>query len=619
MPQGREISLAWLTGAILTGLTSVLLMGAALYVSFKGQDTFSTPYDALQLEVSDSSLAALSSLSEKTGRARPVTLTRSELEIVEASIREEVDGVALIRRQPFVRIKATLATSATALSEDIPVYDPIELLRSNQPIEAADADDSISTDIYGAEVEGEVAVRLASLPLGTPPIAAVTDSSAAEYVRLTLEGTYGDVGGSMALAYAPEPEETGFDFGAAPGAGIDGIAENVSLVPMSRLPGEAGAGRTERTLLIREETPLADALARNGFSESMVMTMSTALRSMFPATTLQPGSHLRILFGPSRAADTQVPYRLSIYDANDNHAATVALTDSGRYVLGLPPPAIEFSGEDREEISVDNLPTLYRSIYETGRKHDLDDATIERIISMFAYDIDLTRRVSPGEAIEILESEVDATGHKELLYVALNVGNTRREMFRFLTEDGVIDFYDPEGQTGQKFLIRRPVDGEGTLRSRFGMRVHPIFRNYTMHTGVDLAAPTGTEIYAAGDGVIERAQWFSGYGRAVEIRHANGYETLYGHMTRIADGIAPGVRIRQGQIIGYVGATGYATGPHLHFEIKINGRPVDPLSVRLPRDKTLPTQYAHAFEQTVEQIRELMAREASPIQVADAN
>jgi murein DD-endopeptidase MepM/ murein hydrolase activator NlpD len=90
-------------------------------------------------------------------------------------------------------------------------------------------------------------------------------------------------------------------------------------------------------------------------------------------------------------------------------------------------------------------------------------------------------------------------------------------------------------------------------------------------------------------------------------------------MTRIADGIAPGVRIRQGQIIGYVGATGYATGPHLHFEIKINGRPVDPLSVRLPRDKTLPTQYAHAFEQTVEQIRELMAREASPIQVADAN
>lgn len=616
MPQGREISLAWLAGAILTGLTSVLLMGAALYVSFKGQDTFSTPYEALQLAQPETEPAITGSPSVKTSRARPVAHTRSELEIVEASIRDEdIDGAARIRRQPFVRIRATLATSATSLSDDIPEYDPIDLLRRNQPIEVADPDELISTDIYGAEVEGEVTVRLASLPLNTPPTVTLADTAAADYVRLTLEGAYADFD-SAVLGYAPAPGSLR-DFGDAPGAGIDGIAENVTIVPMSHLPGEANSGRTERILTIREQTPLDDALGKNGFTGDMVLAISRALRGVYPATVLAPGTHLRILLGPSRVANTQIPYRMSIYTPDDEHAATVALTDSGRYVLGLAPTPIEFADGDTEEISVSNLPTLYRSIYETGRKHDLDDETIEHVISMFAYDIDLTRRVAPGESIEILQSEPDADGNKELIYVALTVGNAKREMFRFRSDDGVVDFYDDTGQTGEKFLIRRPLDGGGNLRSRFGNRLHPIFKTYKMHTGVDLAAPTGTEIYASGDGVIERAQWVSGYGRFVEIRHANGYSTRYGHMTRIAGGITPGTRVRQGQIIGFVGSTGYSTGPHLHFEIRINGRAVDPLSVRLPRDKALPNQYARQFEQTVDQIRELMVREAAPVRVAE--
>ena len=132
IPHGRELSFAWLTGTVMTGLTSVMLMGAALYVSFEGQDTFSTAYEALQLitrsadEVADSEV--------KGNRLRPVARTRSELEIVEASIRETVDGRALIRKQPFVRVRATLATAATALSEDIPDYDPVAMIDASQPI-----------------------------------------------------------------------------------------------------------------------------------------------------------------------------------------------------------------------------------------------------------------------------------------------------------------------------------------------------------------------------------------------------------------------------------------------------------------------------------------------------
>jgi murein DD-endopeptidase MepM/ murein hydrolase activator NlpD len=118
---------------------------------------------------------------------------------------------------------------------------------------------------------------------------------------------------------------------------------------------------------------------------------------------------------------------------------------------------------------------------------------------------------------------------------------------------------------------------------------------------------------------VEKAGWVSGYGKKVEIRHVNGFETGYGHMSRIADGMQAGARVRQGQIIGYVGSTGNSTGPHLHFEILVNGRVVDPLSVKLPRDKSLAAQYDQAFEQTIDQIRDLMEREPAPVTVASVN
>ncbi len=200
--------------------------------------------------------------------------------------------------------------------------------------------------------------------------------------------------------------------------------------------------------------------------------------------------------------------------------------------------------------------------------------------------------------------------------MALKLGNTTRELFRFRTNDGTVDFYDPDGETGKRFLTRRPVQGGGRLASRFGSRVHPIFKSRRMHTGVDLASRTGTPIYAAGDGVVEKAQWLSGYGKYIEIKHVNGFETGYGHQSQFAKGIKPGVRVKQGQVIGYVGSTGNSTGPHLHFEIKVNGRFVDPLSVKLPRDKSLSAQYDAAFRQTISQVRDLMRRDAAPMTVA---
>jgi murein DD-endopeptidase MepM/ murein hydrolase activator NlpD len=629
IPQGRELSFAWLTGTVMTGLTSVLLMGAALYVSFQGQDTFSTAYEALQIVSNDT--VAPTDLISKTNRIRPVTQTKSETEIVEASIKENLNGRDIIKKQPFERIRATLATAATSLSEDVPPFDPAALIDSTQPIMAPNDDDT-STDIYGGAVEGEVQIKTAALPPTLVPPRAITDDMAEAYVRQSIDSFFGDGGDEVdvngsdagALAYAPEAGTSLRELGVVDDGGLSGVAENVTVLPKTTTADQAGLGRTERILTVKEPTSLDDMLKKNGFTQDMIEAITATLKNVYPDPTLPAHARLRILFGASRTSDVLIPYRLSIYvhddqSNTDKHAATVALTDRGTYVLGLAPSEITFPEEDTEEVNVSNLPTIYKAIWETARKHEIPDDITKRIVAMYAYDVDLTKKISPGDSIEVLETEKDQDGRQDLLYVGLKLGSTMRQLYRFRTDDGAVDFYDPDGETGKRFLTRRPLAGGGRLASRFGWRVHPIFHSRKLHTGVDLASPRGTPIYAAGDGIVERAGWSSGYGNFTLIKHVNGYETGYGHQSKII--VKPGDKVRQGQVIGYVGSTGNSTGNHLHFEIRINGNFVDPLSVKLPRDHALPAQDVDAFHQTIAQIKDLMKRdgEAMPaVQVAAA-
>ena len=619
IPHGRELSVAWLTGTVMTGLTSVLLMGAALYVSFQGQATFSTAYEALQVLTGGSNVAQTGNVTVKTARARPVQQTRSEVETVEASIKVPgPDGKDMIRKQDFMRIRATLATVATSLSDDVPPYDPQAVLAAAEPIAPDAAGPTVSTDVYGAEVEGDVAVHMSALPATLVPPRSVSDEAAADFVRANVEGAFLETDQSTPDFTVPGAEQGGtlHDLGIVSGSDtpvVGGVAENVTVVPRNRSADDASLGRTERILTVREAAPLEATLLKNGFTEDMIRAITATLHNVYPSTDLPQGARLRILFGPSRNADTLIPYRMSIY-INDKHAATVALTDKGQYVLALAPPDIQFPAEDTEDINVANLPTIYRAIWETARKHDVPDATTRRIIGMYAYDIDETKKITAGDSIEMLESPPDAQGHQELLYVDLILNGAKHEFYRFREDDGTTDFFDSSGESGKRFLNRRPLPGGGLgVSSPFGWRVHPVFHTRKLHTGVDLEANEGTPIYASGDGVVERSGWESGYGRFVMIKHVNGFETAYGHMSRIASIAQVGARVRQGQVIGYVGHTGDATGPHLHFEIRINGNFVDPLSVKLPRDKTVPSQDQQQFAETVTQIQDLMKREASPM------
>jgi murein DD-endopeptidase MepM/ murein hydrolase activator NlpD len=212
-------------------------------------------------------------------------------------------------------------------------------------------------------------------------------------------------------------------------------------------------------------------------------------------------------------------------------------------------------------------------------------------IRAFSYDVDFQREIQKGDAFEFLyEIYVDEEGALvrtgNLLFAAMTLSGSRTDLYYYERADGAADFYTPEGKSVRRSLMRTPIDG-ARLSSGFGMRKHPVLGYSKMHRGTDFAAPSGTPIYAAGNGVVEVAGRNGGYGNYVRLRHGSTYQTAYAHMKGFAKGMRKGARVKQGQIIGYVGTTGRSTGPHLHYEVHVSGKQVNPLKVTLPRGEKL--------------------------------
>lgn len=236
--------------------------------------------------------------------------------------------------------------------------------------------------------------------------------------------------------------------------------------------------------------------------------------------------------------------------------------------------------------------------------------TINEFINIFAFSLDFRRDVHKGDKFEIIyenfingNGEIVKTG--KILYAALQLRKDKIALYRYEDSKGSVDYFDEKGFAMKKTLDRKPISFKNArVSSPFGKRRHPIHRDIRIHWGVDYAAPRGTAIYAAGDGVVQEARYFGGYGKYVKIRHNSQYSTAYGHMHGYAKGIAPGVRVKQGQIIGYVGSTGNSTGNHLHYEVVQYGRRVNPLNIKASASESLKGQEFEKFKQVVANIKD---------------
>jgi murein DD-endopeptidase MepM/ murein hydrolase activator NlpD len=248
---------------------------------------------------------------------------------------------------------------------------------------------------------------------------------------------------------------------------------------------------------------------------------------------------------------------------------------------------------------------LEQGIRAAAQRDGIASPVVDAMIRIFADDVDLRRAAHPGDGFVVV---TDAATSNAIVFASLTFNGQTESFYRFAPPGGDVDYFDRAGRSADKLLMRRPLN-DGWLRARFGIMRHPILGTTRMHTGVDWEAPLGTPILAAGAGTIETAGWSDDYGETVRVRHGGGYATTYAHLLRIAEGLKPGVEVERGQVIGSVGSTGVSTGPHLHYEILVNGRFVDPARVRLPAQHVLAGATLDAF--TVQRAEADSTRNAS--------
>lgn len=616
-PDRREVSARWLSGTFLTGITSSVLMGVALFAALDGREMLATPPELLNVASLD---AAGNADAAKANRlVAPVTLgNTSDKRRMEVSTMTRSGDRDVVRMVPFVQVKMALAAGHTT-NRSYPPFDPLEVFAEDG---AAQASASMATGvIYGAKVESEVSLRTVDFPIQT---AAFDESSAlsADEVEGVVRNTSailtdGDV--QVAALHYVDPQR----FGETPvtrtlGAsfGIRIVPENVSVATRDTEGGTADS-YAEDMVLFPAERKLTEALEEAGYTGPDAEGMASAFATLLKSEDVGEGHLLRL--GIETREDLSRIVRASLYDGR-RHILTIALNDKRQYVKGSEPepnPAV-LAAFDLEPAVIrprGDLPTVYDGIYRAAFSYGMSRPMTRQLIQLLASDVDFQAKLNPADEIEVFFSQPDtedqATEDSQLLYVQATFGGHTRTFYRFQMEDGVVDYFDEEGRSARQFLLRNPVPN-GRFTSGFGGRRHPILGYTRMHTGVDWAAPRGTPIIASGNGLVEQAGWTGGYGRQTVIRHANGYKTSYSHQSAIAEGVVEGARVRQGQVIGYVGSTGLSSGNHLHYELMVNGTKVDPMRVRLPVERALKGGELEVFLQERERIDDLLKEQETP-------
>lgn len=638
----RDVNLRWLCASALTGITGALLIGAAIHVSLQGDVSLAAISDkpAVVARPQPAEEAAVA-IAHKGDRLVRNLMIASAKQSFRTPVTVRLGDREIIKVKPFVRIASALSMQTGVFAADVPRFDPMKFV-SDEPQERAS--DPGAADAPGGEVTVvKRDLAEASLDANAP---ALSDEDVTAQVeeerRLTAEA-----GRRTALPLAPQimlsrtlrqgSPFPGFDEKKAedgsPFKSIEVLVvpENVTkLAKIELRSGEAPLVEERDLALKRGDTIEAMLKATGHASDAATAGIVAALGGKAKVSGLSEGQQFRVQVAPGpKPGDGRQVTRVVLY-GESGVQAIAAINDRGGFVPVAPPvdetkgrtqpPQAETQDGDDEE-DEGTGPRLYQSLYETAARHDVPRPTVEDIVRVFSYDIDFQRRISAGDGLDLFytydeEAGPSAADRPELLYAALNLGGEWRKVYRFQSpDDGSIDYLDDQGRSLKKFLIRKPI-ADGIMRSGFGYRRHPILGYAKLHTGVDWANPIGTPIVAAGNGTVIKAEWDSGYGRRVEIQHINGYVTTYNHMSRFARGVSAGARVRQGQVIGYVGSTGLSTGAHLHYEVVINGHFVDPMKIRVPRGRELDGRLLAEFKRQRDQIEATMQKSKSATAMA---
>ena len=540
--------------------------------------------------------------------------------LVDEFVKQRRLGREYIHAKPYVRIVARLAPVPADYQEKVPPFNPLSLY-ATQTVNPGEDDES------DAPENGNVTVNVIELLGGILPDEDGQELEDAEVLQHVAEAKEAEIEAERIRAGAEAegnrvPGADGLPLGAE---GPEGAAAPNTTVLIKPTQEEEDTladleGRETQVFRVGAGDTLRKILQRAGADTWTARGMIKSARNIFPEASLEAGQEVRITLVPSLTRrDKKEPARFSIFSGGHDHLVTVNRNAAGEFVASKS-SAI---GEEIANAALDNndrasTSSVYASVYYAGLLQHVQPNSIMKVMKVHASQTDFRRRLRPGDAVEFFFDMKDDpkadTPPGELLYTSITSGGETYRFYRYRTPDGLVDYYDEKGNNSKQFLMRRPVRGDVRLASGFGMRFHPLLNERRMHTGVDWATSPGTPILAAGTGVVEEAGRKGQYGNYIRIRHPNGYHTAYGHLLRFRKGMAAGEKVRQGEIIGYVGSTGLASGPHLHYEVLINSRFVDPLAIQVPRERELTGRQLAEFQKERARIDDL--RHLAPVMTA---
>jgi murein DD-endopeptidase MepM/ murein hydrolase activator NlpD len=622
-PDGASCRLKWLASTCVAGLVGVCLIGVAIYASLNMGDG-----SGMVSSIKRASLAALqpvrsatlakdgqSANGQKEDRIQMTAAGFATRQVIHDTVIERQGSREFITIKPYLRIVAGLATELPADAGDLPPFNPFKLYSDSTPVGATGGDDDAPQavslnviDVPGSLLPASDGVELRADEVSRLVAEAAENFAYADFASVET-GALGE-GEARLMQAAFRPEES---LGLAPAPHTTVIQKSVEDAADEEDDFSALlAGAESKILTIGRSDTLMSLFTKVGTEPEEAAAIIDAFAPIFGAKDLKQGQEIRFSLVPAPSDTGQLePIRVSIY-AKGSHLATVARNRGGDYVAST-----EAIGNDAKSAQASSRATLYSSFYHAALHQRVPADTIHKLLRVHSYDVDFKQRVKPGDSFEMFfdGSNDDEVG--ELLYTSMTIDGQSRKFFRFRTPDDVVDYYDEQGNSAKKFLMRNPVKG-GRYTSGFGDRRHPLLKYLRKHTGVDWAAPSGTPILAAGDGTVEKVGREGGYGNYVRIRHANGFATAYGHMLRYAPGMEKDVTVKQGQVIGYVGSTGLSTGPHCHFEVMVNNQFVNPMTIQVPRGLQLTGRQLAEFQRERRRIEGLMQMDPVTSRVAQA-
>ncbi len=403
-------------------------------------------------------------------------------------------------------------------------------------------------------------------------------------------------------------------------ADIDAVEnENDNITEITKSPPPEPV---DETFKLAKGGDLKRALIDRGVSKNAAEELVRSIDPVLPSKLIKPGTTFDVTFDRQidfYGREVIFPVELS-FKPGPKETILVIADEDGNFEAAISGKG---EGAKSQYAIVDNYQASIKvgsSLYTSAKDNKIPDYIVSEFTRIFSYDVDFQNQIAPSDDFKLLFGKPltgSSSKRKVLHFAQLNYGDKTKNYYRFTSTDGQTDYYDENGRSAARSLLKTPISGV-KITSGFGMRRHPLLRYSKMHTGVDFGAPTGTPIRAAGSGIVDLAGRHGAYGNTIVLKHGEKYKTLNAHMSRLAAGIRAGTRVNQGQVIGYVGTTGRSTGPHLHYEVRVSDRPVNPTAIRAAGGKQLAGKELAKFRGIKARVVAMMQTAPTSTQLASA-